>query len=155
MIVSQYVFWCNFQWYVKNAFQNFFFFHLPSCEGVKPARFLLNSFAPEATRYLAIPVCELWKAVWSGVFPIRSLKSRSAPAWMSNWVNLGHHPIYLVKKGSNAPAKEFVFNLQLWQVTVLHFQPLEQWWWKVAHFKAPSHIYLKNNSIAALLWYIL
>ena len=123
----------------KKCISKFLFFHLPSWEGVNPARFLLNSFAPEATRYLAIPVCELWKAVWSGVFPIRSLKSRSAPAWTSNWVNLGYHPIYLVKKGSNAPAKEFFFNLQLWQVTVL--QPFELWWWKVVHKKALSHIY--------------
>ena len=44
-----------------------------------------------------------------------------------------------MKTGLRTPTQEFFFNPQLWQVTVL--QPFELRWWKVAHMKAPSHIY--------------
>ena len=53
--------------------------------------------------------------------------------------DLGCQEIYLVIGGSGTPTQEFLFNLQLWQVTIL--QPLELWWWKVAHLKAPSYIH--------------
>ena len=39
--------------------------------------------------------------------------------------------------------QEFFSDLQLLQVTVL--QPLELWWWIVAHLKAPSHIWLASS----------
>ena len=52
-----------------------------------------------------------------------------------------------------ACAPEFFSDFQLWQVTVL--QPLELWWWKVAHLRAPSHIYwhltLKKHSFAFII----
>ena len=44
------------------------------------------------------------------------------------------------------PTQEFFFDLQLWQITVL--QPFELWGWKVAHIKAPSNIYCKNQHIS-------
>ena len=66
-------------------------------------------------------------------------KTVTCQSWYSN-TNLGHQPVCLVKKGSNTPTKEFVFDIQLSKITVL--QPLKLWWWKVVHLKALSHIYL-------------
>ena len=75
----------------------------------------------------------------AGVLNWWSCKTVTCQSWYSN-TNLGHHPVCLVQKGSNTPTREFVFDFQLCQVTVL--QPLELWWWKVAHLKAICHIYL-------------
>ena len=68
----------------------------------------------------------------------RGWKTVTFQSWRSKR-NLGRQEIYVVNGGSGTPTQEFLFNLQLWQVTVL--QPLELWWWKVAHLKAPSYIY--------------
>ena len=72
----------------------------------------------------------------------RGYKTVACQSWWSKR-NLGHQEIYLVIGGSGTPTQEFLFDLQLWQVTVL--QPLELWWWKVAHLKALSYIHLHLN----------
>ena len=46
--------------------------------------------------------------------------------------------IYLIKWGSGWSSSKSFLDFQLWQVTVL--QPLDLWWWIVAHLKNPSDI---------------
>ena len=72
------------------------------------------------------------KHIWVGAFKwatfhhhsSRGCKTVTSQSWRLKR-NLGHQEIYLVIGGSGTPTQEFLFDLQLWQGTVL--QPLELW----------------------------
>ena len=67
--------------------------------------------------------------------------------------NLGHHLIYLVKRGSNAPAKEFVFYHSFCH----SFAALLAMMIKISSFKkAKPYLFLHDlkNSIVPVLTYV-
>ena len=69
----------------------------------------------------------------------RGCKTLTFQSWRSKKI-ASRMLFYFIKMGSNGSDVESLLDLQLWHVTVL--QPLELWWWIVAHLKFPRHMYL-------------